>query len=463
MFNNLKKLFVKNEKENIESKTMSNSRWGGYTNIASGNGTGRAIDSYSGRKPMPYLTYMDIDELYRSNWMAKKLIDIPASDMTRKWRNFTHDDAGVIKKRGLVEKKLNVKDVVRRAIQWADLYGGAVIVLHLDDKKEISKPLDVNKIKKGQLSGIDVVFKDQIVPASQINLNPYSSHFQSPEFYYIASADRQLIHHSRIIPFYGAELPLYSLLKQNSWGDSKLAASHEIILMAEKIWQDISQLISQANIDVLQIKGYMDLMGANRPNLFRGRLNEIENITSNYKKLILDADDKYERKELSGLQGLAEVMFQILQMIAASGNMPTTRFLSSSVGGFSTGDNEITEYYDSMHERQNRIYPQINKLDEIIEMSTFGRKMDIDFEWNSLREMDDAQKSDVDLKKAQRDETYLRMGVIDEAIIGEQLMNEGTYSSIDADWIQKLKDTPEEFGYEEDTQPTTELKEKVAV
>lgn len=446
MFTNFKSLFVKNAvtpaPEIPGHPFLKNSNFG-LANHVEGAGTGRSIATYNTRNPVPYTTWAQIDEMYRSNWMARKLIDTPASDMTRNWREFYHEDSNVITERLYAEKVLKVKDTVRLAVQWSGLYGGAAIVMHFKNDDDLAAPLNLTKIKKGDLRLLQVVFKDQIQPSTQIELDPYSDNYQKPKFYTITGAKgNSIVHASKVICFYGAELPLYSLLRQNSWGDSRLTSAWAVLEAAESIWLSIAQLISQSNIDVIKLKDYTTLLARGGENMANDLLCFQERMTSNYKKLILDTEDEYERKELTGLQGMAEVMIQYLQMIAGSQGMPLSKFLGTSVGGFSTGDNEITEWYDVISERQNRIFEQMNYLDKVIEFSTFGKFMDIRFEWNSLREMDDSEKYDIDLKRAQRDEINLRLGVVDEAMIAEGLKEDGVYSSIDPDWIQALKDAP---------------------
>lgn len=439
MFENIKKIFVKND---VSVDNVKNIDYG-YFNMADGTGTDRAFDSYSSRRNVPYLSYTTIDALYRTNWMARKIVDTPASDMTRRWRTFVHQDSEVINKRERAEKRLGVQDIVRKAIQWGDLYGGSAITLTIEGQEDMSKPVDFKSIKKGSLVNLEVVFKDQITPVSATNLDPYSKQYEVPEYYYIAGSDKAQIHESRIIQFYGSELPLYSLLRQNSWGDSKLTSAWGILEIAEKTWLNVSQLISKSTVDVIQIEDYLNMLAQDATLLTRV-VGFQKDMISNYKTMIIDTKDKFERNELSGISSLSNIMIQFLQMVAGAAGMPLSKFLGTSVGGFSVGDNEVQEYYDSISERQNRIVSQMNTLDRIIEISTFGEYKGIDFDWNSLQEMTEEQIADLQLKKAQRDETNLRMGVVDEAMIAESLMLDGTYPSINQEWVEELKDAPVE-------------------
>jgi phage-related protein (TIGR01555 family) len=454
MFNSIKNFILPKKSPNavpIQSQLMSNVNFGLFNPVA-GTGTGRAVDFYNGRGRVPYLTFQTIDEIYRSNWMCRRIIDTPASDMTKNWRKFDYSDAETIKQREQAEKRLDVQEYVRQAIQWGDLYGGSAIILGVEDDDK-SMPLNLKKLKKGDLSFLNVVFKDQISPSAQIEIDPYSRNFQRPKYFVIAGSDSSLIHSSRIIQFYGAELPLYSLLRQAGWGDSKVVGSWGILEAAEKFWLDISQLVSNANIDVLHIGGYTQMLGS-RPGQVSDILAFQDQMLSNYKKLILDSNDKYDRKELSGLPGLSDILREYIRMVAASAGMPLTKFLGESPGGLgSTGSKELTDYYDSIKERQNRIYRQMNYLDKIIEITTFGAYKGIDFTWNAMLELDANQKADVVLKQAQSDQIYVTLGVIDQAIVADKLQTDGTYPAITSEWTEQLKDVPDQFA----ETPSTDL------
>lgn len=429
----------------------------GLANPATGQLMAGDANSYNFFTSIPYQTYQQLDLMYRSSWMAKRVIETPVTDMVRKWRKFKlpdeQGDTAIINAREKAEKFYNVKDWVRRALTWADLYGGSALIMSLKsdtDEKTLSKPLDIKSIKKGDLQFFQVVFKDQINPTAQIDIDPYSPHFMKPLYYTISSsAEGVYVHNSRLILFDGVELPLYSALNQLTWGDSRLTSMRTIIEACESLVLNISNLVTKANVDVIQLKEYMQIL-ASAPDDLMNRLNFDKQLLGNYNKLILDAEDKFERNELSGLTGLADVLINFLQMVSGAAGMPLSKFLGVSINGFSTGENEIIEWYDTINERQNRINPQMVRLDQIMEMTTFGELKNIEYEWVSLHELTDLQNAQKQVQNAQRDEIYLRNGVVSEKVVGKQLMVDGVYDGLTDEDIEDLND---DVDIDEETEP----------
>ena len=70
----------------------------------------------------------DYAKMYRSSWIAKRGINVPAYDAIRAWRSWTADE-DVIKKLTDGEKKLNLRRHVYLALIYARLYGGAAIYI----------------------------------------------------------------------------------------------------------------------------------------------------------------------------------------------------------------------------------------------------------------------------------------------------------------------------------------------
>jgi phage-related protein (TIGR01555 family) len=427
---------------------MANSSYFGYLNTASGAGTANSIDYHGNRYAIPYLTFQELDLKFRSNWMAMRVISVPASDCTRAWREFTNEDSEIVEAREQADLDLNVRDTVRRAIQWADLYGGAAIVLGMKGEaaEDLTEPLDLDAMRQGDLEFLHVVIKDQMNPSDFIELDPLSPNFRRPTHYTItSSSDGVMMHASRFIIFTGAELGLYGALQQIGWGDSKLTSAWNLYDITEKLWLDASQLVSQANIDVLGIEDYRTL-ACTTPEALGQLAASSNNFKSNYKTLYKDREDTFDRHQIGNFGGIKDLLELNLSMIAGSNGMPVSKLLGTSVGASvfgGKGDGELTDYYDSIRERQNRIFTQMKRLDKLIEISTFGDVVGIKYEWKSLIAVDEAQQADIVLKRAQTDSLYLNDGVISEEIIGQRLREDGTYN-ISAEYLSALDEVARE-------------------
>ncbi|WP_233341926.1 anti-CBASS protein Acb1 family protein, partial [Xylella fastidiosa] len=89
-------------------------------NLVAGLGDQRDKMSY-GRYLLPrVIDRVELEAMYRTNWLARKVVDIPATDMTREWVTLNtalHADA--LEPMHRLEQALNVRAKVRDALAWA--------------------------------------------------------------------------------------------------------------------------------------------------------------------------------------------------------------------------------------------------------------------------------------------------------------------------------------------------------
>lgn len=421
----------------------------GYSNDMTGIGGAWDVTQGAQVSEPGFLDYTFIDNVYRTNIFARKLIDIPVSDMTRKWREFQYDDPETVKKRNTLEKKFRVRENVKLATRYGDLYGGSALYIIVNDGKRQDEPLDIDSIKPGQFKKFQPVFLGQLYPQGIIELNPSSKQYGKSTTYIINNNSESQIHHSRLIIFNGVDLPLYAAISQMTFGDSRLLAILDILNACKEIYLNIANLICRANIDVIGMKDF-DQAAASGVDGLLNKLDLQKQIAGNINKLIMDAEDSFTRNELQNTQSLSEILLTFFQMVASAANMPLTRFLGTSVGGFSSGDNEIIEYYESIAERQNGIRDQLETIDHIIEVIGFGKQLDIDYEFLSLHELSPLQKAQKETQDATRDATYLSNGVVTAAIVASQLRANGVYDGIDEEHINDLEQNEEDMSAQED-------------
>src|SRR5215471_18351604 len=108
-------------------------RWwrDGFYNMLSGLGVyGRDKFASQVYQYLP-LTLMDCETAYRGDWIARKCVDITAYDMTRQWRA-SEADQYKIELIETLEKEMQLQAKVQQCLIKARLYGGAVIIVGLD-------------------------------------------------------------------------------------------------------------------------------------------------------------------------------------------------------------------------------------------------------------------------------------------------------------------------------------------
>ena len=118
----------------------------GYDNPLAGLGESSTLFSAGTFQPtrmtqnLPALT-----NAYRGSWLARKIIDMPAEDMTMKWYRLSttlpQEDLQKLKE---LEATHSVKQELTNAIQWARLYGGCMVLMVVKElfNDDLSQPLD---------------------------------------------------------------------------------------------------------------------------------------------------------------------------------------------------------------------------------------------------------------------------------------------------------------------------------
>ena len=127
-------------------------------------------------------------------------MEYPAEDMCREWRTIKCDDADLIRAE---EDRLLLPVMTQDAITWARLYGGAGILMLTG--QDLSKPLDFNRIRKGDLKRLIVLDRWDMQVGTLNTWNVLASNYLLPEFYTLVGGAQQ-IHWSHFARFEGAKL-----------------------------------------------------------------------------------------------------------------------------------------------------------------------------------------------------------------------------------------------------------------
>jgi phage-related protein (TIGR01555 family) len=91
-----------------------------------------------------------LDAAYRGDWIARKIVDIPAFDACREWRNWKAEQDQIEKIEG-TERVFGMQRKLMQGIARARLYGGSALVMGIKNQ-EWEEELDVKKVKKDGLA-----------------------------------------------------------------------------------------------------------------------------------------------------------------------------------------------------------------------------------------------------------------------------------------------------------------------
>lgn len=237
---------------------------------------------------------------------------------------------------------------IKQGFTWARLFGGSGIVINTDQSPDT--PLDIRRIKKDSKLEFFAADEWELFP-DDINylLDPFDDDDMTKTYCYYGVT----LHRSRVFPIRGKEAPSMLRPRLRGWGMSELERVVRSINSYLKNQNLIFELLDEAKIDVYQMQGFNTAMLTQQGTTAVSNRIQLANSLKNYlNALILDVNDKYDQKQLS-FNGLAEILNQIRQGVAADLKMPMTKLFGVSSAGFNSGEDDI-ENYNSMVESEIR-------------------------------------------------------------------------------------------------------------
>jgi phage-related protein (TIGR01555 family) len=427
-------------------------------NLAANLGTPRDKASHA-----EYVASMTDDQqlmnAYRYTWLASKIVDAPAKDAVRNWRNW-QAEAEQITAIEAEEKRLGLMNKLLEALIADRLLGGAAIFIAIKGQQDLSIPLVPSQVKKGSISHLSVL------PRGSLNsigpeLDPRSERYGKPKAYQMtAGGDRIEIHPSRLVLFTGKPIPDANLTATNNgWGDSVLQSVFDACRNADATLANVVSLIYEAKVDVLGIPDLASYMAdPQSQKLLVERAYLAAAIKGNNGMLIRDALETYDSKSFSfgSLDAIAELM---LQVCAGAADIPATRLLGRAPAGLnSTGESDMRNYYDGIRSMQELlITPAMALLDECLIYSALGsRPPEIYYQWAPLWQPTEKERAENGKAVAETIKTVSETGLIDPAALAPAAVNTLTEWGILPGLEQAMQDLPDDPDAEFNTQNTSE-------
>lgn len=402
------------------------------TNVMSGLGTSAAKGPYAGYNFLQ-TTPQQVEGAYRSSWLMRKVVDLPALDMTRAWRGWKapQEQIKLLEKE---ERRLQLKHKVKRALVLARLWGGSVMLLGAQDGTEdLEQPLNLDKVGKGDLGYLPIFARHEVDHGQKIEdpRDPWHGH---PEYWRLKlrnGADMTL-HPSRVISFVGQPAPEGSMLQQDwLWGDPIYQSIESALKNADLAQDGFAELIHEAKVDVIKIPDLMKKVGSSEyESKLLARLAAAATGKSSHRALVIDGSEEWDQKEVTWA-GIPDIIITFLQMVAGAADIPVTRLLGQSPKGLqSTGDGERQDYHDMIAARQEELLqPALDRVDELLIRSALGTRPDeIWWQFEPLDQMDEKEAAEVEERRAKTVQIYGVSGLVDPqalSTIAKNAMIEG--------------------------------------
>lgn len=397
----------------------------------------------------PTLSRGQIINAYRGSSLARKIVDKPAKDSVREWREWM-GDASQISKLEAEEKRLGVARKVKEARQAARLWGGAALYISVGDT-DPSKPLDPVKIRKAGVRHLTLIHMDSLAPGERQS-DPELEGYGEPAYWTMDGGQR--VHPSRLAMFHGNRSPDASG-DMAPWGESVLTTVLREIRNTDATAANIASLVFEAKVDVINIPKLSQILAqpSGEAELIK-RLMVGARAKGNNGTLILDGEETHGQKSTS-FATLPDILDRFMQLTAAAAEMPMTHLFGTSPGGLNaTGESDENAYHQTVKTCQTMdIEPALAVLDECLIRSALGeRPEELHYNWRALGQPSMLQKAETGDKLMSALEKLHRIDSVSGEAIGNAAVNAltecGAFPGLESavDEFPSVEANPEERG-----------------
>lgn len=362
--------------------------------------------------PWETRTEYGLAKWHQNSWVCRDVVNKPAEELCIKWREFDADEDN----EKLVEALRDAEDrhkvilKVFEAIWKARLYGSSLICV-ISKEANMMTPLDIRKIKPGDLQNLHVVSRFRATPEDEI-MEVDNPAYGEPEYYSIWEGwSDYAIHSSRTIrldaqPSDGNSYGYGFTLGDYRWSDSVLHAMLDEVERDLIMAQAAGHMVQEASLKVIRVAELNErrsgrTSGNDGPAQTVDQvLQQISREISLYGTLVLDKDEEeLERVESKIFAGVDKLFTMQQQRVSGSTGIPSTILWGRSPAGMNaTGDSDLTIYQRLIEVLQTFMAtPALKYLDPILAADSGMDYRDIpNFHWPKITEknaLEEAQAS----------------------------------------------------------------------
>lgn len=432
----------------------------GWTNLL----TGLGMSGYDKKQSTFFmagtrLSEPDIRDLIVYNGLAKRIVNLMAEDMLRQWFTIDGDtDLAIPKSIRKIKGRdgANGKKEIYRALKWSRAYGGALVVVGAMDGKEITEPLDENRIQN-----IEFLHAYHRYRVSRVR---YYLDSNKPNYYeteiYMVNPPRGAgfqIHESRVLVFDGEDCPPETRLMNYGWGESVLQAVFTRLRGLGEAYLGCEHIISEFVLNFLKMKGLSNYLSSNQEALIQKKLNYMDLSKHIINTVLLDDGEEISRVSAS-VSGLPELMGKLIQATASETGYPVRKLFGEvNVGSGLSNDRteETNDYYAvAQSEQEEKLRGPLERLCHLQMLSKSGPtggklivpagKSDWQLTFCPLTVMSQKEITEQRKSQAEVDEKYVNMNAVAPEEIRQSRFGGDTYShETRLDPKLKLTDTGE--------------------
>lgn len=420
----------------------------GYVNLLNKYGTKQDNSEAYKFEREPVIPDMQLTGLYEGNGLFSKIIDTPAEEALKHGfdLNLKSNEMNAFVDEVLDDLEWDEKATT--AIKWARLYGGALIVMLIDDGRGLEEPVDWEHIRS-----IDElrVYERSIVQPDYASLYQQDyggkgvgnrvSKFGQPEYYYVSSIYGSFkVHESRCLVFRNGVLP-----EQTSnatylfWGMPEYVRIRRALRETVTAHTDSVKLLERSVQAIYSMKGLASLLTTDDgENQVLKRLQLVDTSRGLLNSIAIDSEgEQYDFKTFQ-FSGVKDVIDATCNMLSALTNIPQTILFGRSPAGMNaTGTSDFESYYNFVEKIQRLMLKRNLRtlLDVVfragIASGDVAEEPDYKLEFKPLWSLSDTEQAGVDqtkaqtaLVKAQTAQAYVDMQALDPTEVRRRLASD---------------------------------------
>jgi len=367
------------------------------------------------------LTYVTDQELaleYETNGIFFRIINAPAEEAVKHGFGLGIPDKDIAQCFMDKLEDINAIPAIVTAMDRARLFGGSVVVMFIDDGKDLGEPLDISGIHK--LTGLEMYDRTQAQPdyTSAYAYNkamPWKT--GTPEYYhiYLPSGGSMRVHESRCLIFTNGELVSQSSFMQYQfWGLPEYYRIRKPLQDYMEANDSSPKMLKKNTIPLFKGNLRQEISASGEQQMQR-RLGVLNRLANRFRFIGIDKNTEDITFAQAAMGGINEVLNGAeRQLIAMSGITESVLFGRSASGLNATGKNELENWY-SLIERIQRIKLKPNLLVlldiitiELLFKGNISEKPNIKLEFNPLWSISEKEQADIKHRHAQTEEVKAR-------------------------------------------------------
>ncbi|GHU89726.1 hypothetical protein FACS1894202_08410 [Clostridia bacterium] len=431
------------DKPKVTPKKGAVERRDGYVNLVNKYGTPQDNSTAYTFQRDGMIPDILLSEHYEQNGMFSKIIDAPAEEALKHGFEL---DGELPEAEELLADALDALDWEQKAataIKWARLYGGAIIVMFINDGGGIDEPLNRNAIQ-----GIDEI---RVYERAIVQPDWEAALYGEPQYYSVSSYSGYFrVHASRCLVFKNGTLPEYTVNPQyRFWGlPEYLRIKRELQECSTAHGLGV-KLLDRSVQAIYSMKGLAQLLSTeDGEDKVLKRLALIDKARGILSSIAIDSDgENYDFKSIP-FSGVKDIIDTTCNMLSAVTSIPQTVLFGRSPAGMNaTGVGDLENYYNLVERIQKiMLYGNLKTLSDIIFRAALATG-DVDerplvkLKFKQLWSLSETEQATVEqtraatsLTKAQTAQMYIDMGAIDLSEIRKGLADNGEFE------IEKLLD-----------------------